>query len=219
EAKVLIYVRATGAVDNTACRDFCGVDTLAASLVLRRLRDRGLLEKQGAGRRTYYTLAVSGEQPEPPQDVPPRAGVTSSASTRASTSIDEACNPELATFPSELATFPPELATFPSELATFPSELATFPPELATFPPELATLLATLKGRATVEALRAGIYRLCAWAPLTVDQLASLLGKDRQYLRNRHLIPMVRDGQLRFRYPESAKHPHQAYVAGRPEDF
>jgi ATP-dependent DNA helicase RecG len=43
-------------VDNTACRDFCGLDTLAASLVLRRLRDRGLLLKQGSGCRTYYAL-------------------------------------------------------------------------------------------------------------------------------------------------------------------
>mgnify|MGYP001060579744 CR=1 FL=1 len=27
---------------------------------------------------------------------------------------------------------------------------------------------------------------------------------DRHYLRNKHLIPMVRDGLLKFRYPESA---------------
>jgi ATP-dependent DNA helicase RecG len=62
EAKALIYARETGAVDNTACRDFSGLDTLQASNVLRRLRDRGLLEKQGAGNRTYYVL--NGRQPE-----------------------------------------------------------------------------------------------------------------------------------------------------------
>jgi ATP-dependent DNA helicase RecG len=62
EAKALIYARETGAVDNTACRDFSGLDTLQASNVLRRLRDRGLLEKQGAGNRTYYVL--KGRQPE-----------------------------------------------------------------------------------------------------------------------------------------------------------
>lgn len=65
EAKALIYARETGAVDNTACRDFAGLDTLAASHVLRRLRDRGLLEKQGAGNRTHYTLNAPGEQPDP----------------------------------------------------------------------------------------------------------------------------------------------------------
>ncbi len=64
EAKALIYARETGAVDNTACRDFSGLDTLQASNLLRRLRDRGLLEKQGAGNRTHYTLHVSGEPPD-----------------------------------------------------------------------------------------------------------------------------------------------------------
>jgi ATP-dependent DNA helicase RecG len=43
-------------VDNTACRDFSGLDTLQASNLLRRLRDRRLLEKQGAGSRAHYTL-------------------------------------------------------------------------------------------------------------------------------------------------------------------
>ncbi|EPG5772201.1 ATP-binding protein [Bordetella hinzii] len=191
EAKVLIYVRATGAVDNTACRDFCGLDTLAASLVLRRLRDRGLLEKQGAGSRTYYTLAASErqasvppDQTELPLDVPPHADTLHSRSAEHATQTDEACNLEL-----------------------------------ATLPPELATFLATLKGRTTEAALRDAICRLCDWKPLTVDQLATFLGKSRQYLRNKHLIPMVRDGELRFRYPESAKHPHQAYVTPKAGDL
>lgn len=65
EAKALIYARETGAVDNTACRDFSGLDTLQASNVLRRLRDRGLLEKQGAGNRTHYTLNAPGERADP----------------------------------------------------------------------------------------------------------------------------------------------------------
>lgn len=65
EAKALIYARDTGAVDNTACRDFSGLDTLQASNLLRRLRDRGLLDKQGAGNRTHYTLNAPGEQTDP----------------------------------------------------------------------------------------------------------------------------------------------------------
>lgn len=35
--------------------------TLQASSLLRRLRDRGLLEKQGAGSRTHYTLTSPEE--------------------------------------------------------------------------------------------------------------------------------------------------------------
>lgn len=70
EAKALIYARETGAVDNTACRDFSGLDTLQASSLLRRLRDRGLLEKQGAGSRTYYTLS----SPQATVDLHPEQG-------------------------------------------------------------------------------------------------------------------------------------------------
>jgi ATP-dependent DNA helicase RecG len=165
ETKVLIYARATGAVDNTACRDFSGLDTLTASRVLRRLRDKGLLEKHGGGSHTYYELASP--------TIPTLLAIPTSSSAPAG----EACNPKH-----------------------------------ATLPPELATLLATLQGRVSTEALRGAIVRLCAWQALGVDQLASFLNKDRHYLRNKHLIPMVREGQLRFRYPESAKHPHQAYV-------
>jgi len=63
QAKALIYARGTGVVDNTACRDFSRLDTLQASSLLRRLRDRGLLEKQGAGSRTHYTLTSPQNAP------------------------------------------------------------------------------------------------------------------------------------------------------------
>jgi ATP-dependent DNA helicase RecG len=183
EAKALIYARETGAVDNSACRDFCGLDTLAASLVLRRLRDRGLLEKEGSGSRTYYVLAAG---PHPSQ----RAG-----------------QPDL-----------PDLVPEPAD-ALPPGMEGCKPtpqgcnPELATLPPELATLLKQQQGRSSQGALRELLVALCCWQPLSGEQLATLLGKDRHYLRNKHLIPMVRAGQLRLRYPESANHPHQAYLA------
>ncbi len=66
EMKMLIYARATGAVDNSACRDFSGLDALAASRVRRRLRDRGLLDRAGAGSSTYYLLARPQTTPQAP---------------------------------------------------------------------------------------------------------------------------------------------------------
>ena len=193
EVKVLIYARATGAVDNSACRDFSGLDTLAASRVLRRLRDRGLLDKRGGGSSTHYALPAG-----PDAD----AAAEANGQTR---------------LPLEVAA-PAGESPYGDSRNPHMLDLAACNPALATLPPELATWLATLKGRISTPALRSAVLRLCAWAPLTVEQLATLLAKDRHYLRNKHLIPMVRDGQLRFRYPESAKHPHQAYVAPGAED-
>lgn len=173
-------------------RDLASQCASMLNVVLRRLRDRGLLEKQGAGNRTYYILTRQADGD----------GNRSPTGTQGD-------------MPASTEGFQEFPRAFNSELATFGFELATFPPELATFGPELATL----KGHVRAKTLRDGICRLCTWAPLTGDQLATLLEKDRHYLRNKYLIPMVREGLLRFRYPESAKHPHQAYVTAKSVGF
>lgn len=185
EAKILLYARETGAVNNTACRDFSGLDTLNASAVLRRLRDRGLLIKQGAGNRTYYTLRDPLAAPEP--------------------------QPEQARLP----LFENEAPVPPTRAGRQPTEEGCNL-EHATLPPELATLLAAQTSRLDQKTLRQLIIRLCAWRPLTGEELATFLNKKRDYLRNKHLSPMVSEGQLKLRYPESAQHPHQAYVASEP---
>jgi len=129
--------RAVGLPDpDKAQRDLA---TLAASRVLRRLRDRGLLIKEGSGSATYYVLSRSQAtlQAEPPQLLLDMGSAAPYGET------PPACNLELAT----------------------------------------------------------------------------LLGKDRHYLLDKHLIPMVAATQLRFLYPESAKHPNQAYVtSGNPSN-
>ena len=152
ETKVLIYACATGAVDNSACRDFSDMDTLTASRVLRRLRDHGLLEKQGAGNRTYYSLRpVMQEVVE---------------ATEANTHSDS------------------------TEVATFGKRIDS-------------------------KALRNAVLQLCDWQPMTVDELATLLGRERNYLRNKHLADMIKNGDLEFLYPESINHPYQAYKSAR----
>jgi ATP-dependent DNA helicase RecG len=95
EVKVLIYARATGAVDNMACRDFSGLDTLTASRVLRRLRDRGLLAKRGSGNATYYTLNTTAIAS--PQTALPGMEDTKQGSEPSMSSL-EGCKPSLEGF-------------------------------------------------------------------------------------------------------------------------
>jgi ATP-dependent DNA helicase RecG len=54
QRKILVFLRETGAVDNTTYRQLSGCDTLKASADLRSMRDAGLLEAKGRGRATYY---------------------------------------------------------------------------------------------------------------------------------------------------------------------
>lgn len=54
EMRALVFVREVGAIDNAAYREINHTDTLDASTHLRHLRDLKLLEKKGAGSKTYY---------------------------------------------------------------------------------------------------------------------------------------------------------------------
>jgi ATP-dependent DNA helicase RecG len=64
EFRALLHAHRHGQVDNSQLRLLVGLETLAASQVLRRLRDRGLLDLHAAGAHSYYTLAPKLGVPE-----------------------------------------------------------------------------------------------------------------------------------------------------------
>ncbi|MFT7519570.1 MAG: ATP-dependent DNA helicase RecG [Kiritimatiellia bacterium] len=59
EFRALLDAHRHGRVDNARMRQVAGLDTLSASRVLGRLRDRGLLALHSAGPASYYTLGSS----------------------------------------------------------------------------------------------------------------------------------------------------------------
>jgi ATP-dependent DNA helicase RecG len=189
EAKVLIYARETGAVDNTACRDFSGLDTLQASNLLRRLRDKGLLEKQGAGNRTHYVLI------ERARDNPRMGDLVGGVGGK--------LEPEGGKLEPEGGKLEPEGGKL--ELS---SNMEPLPP----LPENLAIRLFDPGKRMGTLGLRQLILDLCSWQALRADELATLLHKDKKYLRNKHLTPMVQAKELSFLYPESPNHKWQAYL-------
>ena len=77
--------------------------------------------------------------------------------------------------------------------------------------PELAQRLPVPGKRMGAMALRQLIRDLCGWHALRGEELATIVGKDLKYLRNRHLSAMVQSGELVFQYPESPSHRLQAY--------
>ena len=56
EFRALLHAHRYGQIDNAELRNLSGLDTLDASLVLRGLRDKDLLELHNFGSRSYYTL-------------------------------------------------------------------------------------------------------------------------------------------------------------------
>ena len=70
QKKALIFLRESGAVDNSVCRQLSGCDILQASMALRKMRDLGLLVQKGKARATYYEpgpeMLKSLERLDPP---------------------------------------------------------------------------------------------------------------------------------------------------------
>ena len=231
EAQILTYARATGAVDNAACREVCGLDILSASQLLRRLRDRGLLDKRGAGNRTYYVLgsaaqvAAGRSRKDPFQsevEIPgPRGAVFQSRGE-----VPGEAESELPRLGQEVPRFEAEVPRLESGArgleqpveslegsGSLPLELATFLKPRPAMPPPLKDMLDRLGNRPRKVEMQMAILALCRWQPLRADQLGELLKRNDEHLRITYLKPMQREGLLVFRYPESPNHPLQAYVA------
>lgn len=82
-------------------------------------------------------------------------------------------------------------------------------------PVELKLKLDTKK-KPKREDLKSLISALCAWHPLTAQQIAEFLGKkDKKHLVRQYLTPLVKDGILKHVYPERGSSPNQAYIAAK----
>lgn len=67
EFRALLQAHRNIQVDNASLRHLMGLDTLGSSQILRRLRDRALLELHPAGSQSYYTLdprLLAGDRPD-----------------------------------------------------------------------------------------------------------------------------------------------------------
>ncbi|EPZ39078.1 hypothetical protein C289_0884 [Anoxybacillus ayderensis] len=59
------------------------------------------------------------------------------------------------------------------------------------------------------------ILQLCAHRPLMLKQLAYLLDRTPDGLRNNYLGKLLAEGKMRLKYPEQPNHPKQAYMTNK----
>ena len=186
EARALVFVRESGAIDNAAYRSINRTDTLNASTHLRRLRDLGLLAMRGSGSRTYYLPGAAFE-----------------AVAREST-IEVVPNGDSGTTQNRKSHQPGPQSHHPEVQSHHPVE---------TLPSALRARLPQPGRRLSRELLRHLIVDLCAWQPQSSRGLAALLGrKEHKSLVRDHLSPMVAEGLLAYTIPEMENHPDQRYT-------
>jgi ATP-dependent DNA helicase RecG len=78
---------------------------------------------------------------------------------------------------------------------------------------DLIDLLRRIGERSTdSELVRIAVLRLCAIQPLPIGELARYLQREPPFLQRTYIRPMLKEGSLRFRFPDAPGHPRQAYI-------
>jgi ATP-dependent DNA helicase RecG len=185
QAQALVYARSAGHITNANLRDLAGLETLEASAQLRRLRDYGLLELQGAGPAAQWILAGA-------------AGITTSADVEA-TGL-------------ETQGLEGKTQGFEGKTQGLEGKTQGFEPEAEQLPEDLLREVKRLGKRPTSQELRRTIRKLCAFRPMAPTELARNLGKrDVSNFVRSHLTPMLEAGELERTHPENPAHPRQSY--------
>ncbi len=244
EVKALVVLKQVGIINNLIYRVTNHVDTLTASHHLRRLRDNGLLEQQGKGSATCYTLNPEF-QPKEELDVgtpnsdsctdndlsgqlqKPNPGNSKLKTDRLSgQSLN--LNPDSSTFEADSLSgqslnLNPDSSTF--EADGLSRQLLNPNPESSTFEAEQLALelfptiikesledrLAKVGERNEPEEIENLILDLCKKQPYSSSQLASLLKRQRKYLLEQYLKPLIDRGLLEYTNPEKPNVPNQTY--------
>lgn len=73
--------------------------------------------------------------------------------------------------------------------------------------------LARRKKRLSPNIMEEIITELCTQKPLMIRELADLVGRTPDGLRNNYLAKLLAKGKVKLKYPEQINHPKQAYIA------
>lgn len=203
EARALVVVRESGVIDNATYRSLNGVDALAASQVLRRLRDAELLIQRNRGSATQYVpgprmLAREKEMSVDSGGVPGRQ------------------SRELDSLSRELGGLSREPEALSRELDALSRESISAENEqksklLSPIPGDLAARLGSLGQRSKPDLVKGVIVDLLMLRPWRTDELATVLGRNAEYVRQQYLQPLVQEGRIAMTLPDEPNSPNQAY--------
>lgn len=194
EARALVVAREVGAIDNVTWRDTNKVDTLTASQSLKKLRDAGLLQQKGRGSATWYqpTGKMLGDD----------EGLSSDPEGLSSKFEGLSSNPNtLSSNPGALSSNPDPLAD-PARRALL-NELSG----------ELAAQVGAVGQRRPPEEVRELVVALCRHRDCRAEELALLLARNVETVRQNYLRPLLRAGRIRMTRPDVPNDPEQAYRA------
>lgn len=188
DARALVMVREVGTIDNSTYRSLNHVDTLTASKRLQKLRDADLLSARGKGATTHYVAGARFGSI--------RKGRTEAGAAGKKTGLRR------------------EPQSLRRELEALRRETELLREEMTD---DLREELERLAKRAKPAEIDDLIMRLCNFRPMALRELAGLLQRSPEHLRNRNISRLIKSRRLHYLYPEEPSSPKQRYVPG--EEF
>ena len=235
EFRALLMAYRRDRVDNARLRAVMGLDTLAASQLLRGLRDRDLLTLHSHGAASYYTLspalrehiggssrgdrgeleADQGEFDDPIDTTSARIDTTPAPIDTTSARIGGSSGLDRGEFGTDRGELPGAIDTTPAPIdTTSASDRHHLDADREELSADLRARIERLGTRPRRERLREVLEAICLARDWTTSaEFSRFLHFGQRNLRRRHLTPMVEEGRLAYRHPDSPTHPEQAYRA------
>ncbi len=191
EAKLLVFTREKGTINNAEGRDLTGLDTLTVSSRLRRLRDVGLIQSHNRGSATFYT---------------PTERLTNAKGMALIKSIQT----ELPTIEESKHTIKPIINKL---VPTIKPVITSLEQEYPEIPASLWQIIYGLGKHTQPEWVKSVIFDICSIRPFTAEELAKILNRNKGWVRTSYLRPMLREGKIEFINPDHPRQQGQAYQA------
>lgn len=196
EARALVVAREANAIDNATYRALNNVDTLTASNALRRLRDAGLFSQHGRGSATWYQ---------------PTDRLLGAAPGGLSSQLDALSGKQapLSSMSEGLSSKSASLSSKSDGLSSKPDPARTA--LLDELPGQLAARIGALGQRHPPERVRDLVVELCRRRAWRVDELALLLQRNPESIRQNYLRPLLAQKRIAMTLPDTPHSPQQAY--------
>ena len=195
----LIFIRELGAIDNITYRQLnSDITSRKATVDLHRMCENGLFELRGQRRNAYY---VAGQE-----------FVWLNSNSRAK-DLNGRADEKMYGGDGEMYRADGENGRADGEISRADRENGRADKENGrALPKELLQKCKSLKKWESSEKMKGIVLELCAFMPLSLNDIAKIINRRSHSVRYLYINPLIESGELFYTIPEMLNHPNQKYT-------
>ncbi len=192
ELTVLSFCQIEGSISNQRLQYVLNIHSSDITTLLKKLCDLEYLESDNNGRWTTYKLKQKVDTSNPKVD-------TSTEKVATLTEKVDTSEKKVATSNTKVASSTKKVDTSNTKVDTSNAKVDTSDTKVA------------FRTKLSKTQLEEEIMKICKSEYVKMDEVAIILGKSVDYLKNKIFPKMIKDGKLEKRFPFTHNHPEQGY--------